>query len=192
MLAHCLNFTHLVIYGPCVPLKTHSNTRKGSALSSSPSIPSDLAVSCCEAGAFYLCLLCTCPLSLLHVPMPHFSTRLNLASPGPRSGGASRKPSLHVLALPCHYDSLCLPGPELFAALIHLISDSLGFKPHRLHCGERDLTCPWRQEALGPVLVRLNVGNRLRAPSSPCPPCSPGVQCHQRGAGDTHTHGAPL
>ena len=81
-----------------------------------------LAVSCCEAGAFYLCLLCTCPLSLLHVPMPHFSTRLNLASPGPRSGGASRKPSLHVLALPCHYDSLCLPGPELFAALIHLTS----------------------------------------------------------------------
>ncbi|XP_032213964.1 ankyrin repeat domain-containing protein 13D isoform X5 [Mustela erminea] len=26
----------------------------------------------------------------------------------------------------------------------------------------------------------------------PCPPCSPGIQCHQCGAGDTHPHGAPL
>lgn len=50
---------------------------------------------------------------------------------------------------------------EMKADHFPVISDFPGFRPcHLLHCGERALICAWGQD-LGPVLVRLSVGNRL-------------------------------
>lgn len=49
-----------------------------------------------------------------------------------------------------------------------LISDTLGFKPHRLHCRERDLTCPWRRG-----LSEAKCGEQAPSPQLPVSPLLP-------------------
>lgn len=92
------------------------------------------AVSCCEAGKTHLSLIYTCLLSVLRVLMPCLLTCLNLASPGPSSGGISSKKSLlHVLALSSGLAvpiwTLCASlDLDLFSALVYLTT-SLFLQP---------------------------------------------------------------
>ncbi|XP_060251593.1 endoplasmic reticulum protein SC65 isoform X1 [Ovis aries] len=85
-----------------------------------------LCQSCCEAGAFYLCLACTCP------PLPALGSHAPLLYTSESrfswtqvwwcllQEALATCPGSVFWVCRAHYDPPCLPGPELFAALIHL------------------------------------------------------------------------